>query len=120
MFQRIPSKSQVRQALFNTLNANGMNSGSGAHVRLTLTRGEKVTSGMSPRNNQNGCTLIVLAEWKGSTSSAGEELSSDTCISLVSSTIRRNTPMCLDSKIHHNNLLNNILAKIEADIAVRH
>jgi hypothetical protein len=33
------------------------------------------------------------------------------------STIRRNTPSCLDSKIHHNNLLNNILAKIEANFA---
>jgi branched-subunit amino acid aminotransferase/4-amino-4-deoxychorismate lyase len=31
--------------------------------------------------------------------------------------IRRNTPQCLDSKIHHNNLLNNILAKIEANVA---
>ena len=33
---------------------------------------------------------------------------------LISSSIRRNTPSCLDSKIHHNNLCNNILAKIEA------
>jgi branched-subunit amino acid aminotransferase/4-amino-4-deoxychorismate lyase len=35
----------------------------------------------------------------------------------VSSAIRRNSPATLDSKIHHNNLLNNILAKLEADRA---
>ena len=27
---------------------------------------------------------------------------------------RRNTPACLDSKIHHCNLLNNILAKVKS------
>jgi branched-subunit amino acid aminotransferase/4-amino-4-deoxychorismate lyase len=31
--------------------------------------------------------------------------------------VRRNSPATLDSKIHHNNLLNNILAKIEANVA---
>ena len=30
---------------------------------------------------------------------------------------RRNGPQFLDSKIHHNNLLNNILAKIQANVA---
>ena len=38
-------------------------------------------------------------------------------ITLITSSIRRNSPMMLDSKIHHNNLLNNILAKIEANQA---
>jgi branched-subunit amino acid aminotransferase/4-amino-4-deoxychorismate lyase len=86
-------------------------------MRLTLTRGEKVTSGMSPTNNQGGCTLIVLAEWKGSVDSSGKPQSNAAGTRLISSTIRRNTPSCLDSKIHHNNLLNNILAKIEANVA---
>jgi branched-chain amino acid aminotransferase len=31
--------------------------------------------------------------------------------------MRRNNPQYLDSKIHHNNLLNNILAKIQANVA---
>lgn len=39
----------------------------------------------------------------------GEELR------LITSNIRRNSPLCLDSKIHHANLINNILAKIEAN-----
>ena len=80
------------------------------HIRLTLTRGEKITSGMNPRLNQKGCTLIILAEWKPSIYS-GKKLK------LVTANIRRNSPLCLDSKIHHNNLINNILAKIEANNA---
>jgi branched-subunit amino acid aminotransferase/4-amino-4-deoxychorismate lyase len=81
-----------------------------AHIRLTLTRGEKITSGMNPKLNQSGCSLIVLAEWK-------PPVYSDKGIRVVSSSIRRNTPQCLDSKIHHNNLLNNILAAIDANVA---
>jgi len=38
-------------------------------------------------------------------------------LKLVTANIRRNSPLCLDSKIHHNNLINNILAKIEANHA---
>lgn len=36
---------------------------------------------------------------------------------LVTSSVRRNSPQCLDSRIRHNNLINNILAKIEANLA---
>ena len=80
------------------------------HVRLTLSRGEKVTSGMSPEWNRSGCTLIVLPEWK--------PLAYDPeGIRLITSSIRRNSPQCIDSKIHHANLINNILAKIEANHA---
>ncbi|KDO44973.1 hypothetical protein CISIN_1g0468211mg, partial [Citrus sinensis] len=38
-------------------------------------------------------------------------------VNLVTATTRRNSPNNLDSKIHHNNLLNNILAKIEGNNA---
>lgn len=107
-FAAIPSSDEVRAALFATLKANGMRDN--VHIRLTLTRGEKVTSGMNPRFNQNGCTLIVLAEWK-------PPVYSDDGIRVITASIRRNTPQCLDSKIHHNNLLNNILASIEANVA---
>lgn len=107
-FADIPSSATVKTALFQTLAANGMRDA--AHVRLTLTRGEKITSGMNPRLNQSGCSLIVLAEWK-------PPVYSDTGIRVITSSIRRNTPQCLDSKIHHNNLLNNILAAIEANVA---
>lgn len=107
-FAEIPTSSDVRAKIFATLEANGMRDN--AHIRLTLTRGEKVTSGMNPRFNQSGCTLIVLAEWK-------PPVYSDDGIRVITASIRRNTPECLDSKIHHNNLLNNILASIEANVA---
>jgi branched-chain amino acid aminotransferase group I len=107
-FADIPSSDEVRAAIFETLEANGMRDN--AHIRLTLTRGEKITSGMNPRFNQSGCTLIVLAEWK-------PPVYSDDGIRVITAATRRNTPECLDSKIHHNNLLNNILAAIEANVA---
>ncbi len=107
-FADVPSSDEVRSAIFATLEANGMRDN--VHIRLTLTRGEKVTSGMNPRLNQSGCTLIVLAEWKPA-------VYSDEGIRVVTASTRRNTPQCLDSKIHHNNLLNNILASIEANVA---
>lgn len=107
-FAGIPDRDAVKKAIFDTLQANSMQDG--VHIRLTLSRGEKYTSGMDPRLNTKGCTLIVLAEWKAPVyDHAG--------IRLVTSAIRRNGPQFLDSKIHHNNLLNNILAKIEANFA---
>jgi len=108
-FANVPSADEIRKALFATLKANGMMHD--AHVRLTLTRGEKITSGMDPRLNTKGCTLIILAEWKPPVYDNAKG------ISIISSAIRRNGPQFLDSKIHHNNLLNNILAKIEANVA---
>lgn len=107
IFADAPSKEFIKNAIKQTLLANNMHDG--VHIRLTLTRGEKITSGMDPRLNQNGCCLIVLAEHKPPVydNAAG--------VKLITSSIRRNSPMHLDSKIHHNNLLNNILAKIEAN-----
>ncbi|XP_062098466.1 branched-chain-amino-acid aminotransferase-like protein 2 isoform X2 [Humulus lupulus] len=75
------------------------------HIRLSLTHGKKVTSGMSPAFNLYGCTLIVLPEWKPPV------YDNTHGITLVTASTRRNSPNNLDSKIHHNNLLNNILAK---------
>lgn len=107
-FVDLPSLQDVKNAIFETLEANGMRDES--HIRLTLTRGEKTSSGMDPNFNQYGPCLIVLAEWKKPVYEASG-------IRLVTSSIRRNNPQCVDSKIHHNNLINNILAKIEANFA---
>jgi branched-chain amino acid aminotransferase group I len=107
-FAAVPSSDEIRCAIFDTLQANKMRND--AHIRLTLTRGEKTSSGMNPSFNQSGCTLIVLAEWK-------PPVYSDDGIRVITASTRRNSPACLDSKIHHNNLLNNILASIEANVA---
>jgi branched-chain amino acid aminotransferase group I len=108
-FVNVPERNEIKRAIFTTLISNGMRNN--AHIRLTLTRGKKVTSGMSPAFNLYGCTLIVLAEWKPPVyDNAGG-------ISLITASTRRNSPNNLDSKIHHNNLINNILAKIEGNLA---
>ncbi len=107
-FANVPSRQAVQQAIFETLKANNMTDG--VHIRLTLTRGKKSTSGMNPDLNIYGCTLIVLPEYKGL-------VYGDEGLSLITSSVRRNPPYTLDSKIHHANLLNNILAKIEANYA---
>ena len=109
LFTDIPTDDFVRKAIFQTLEANGMRDDT--HIRLTLTRGEKVTSGMDPRVNQAGSCLIVLAEWKPPV------YDNQKGIRVMTSSVARNSPMHLDSKIHHNNLLNNILAKIQANVA---
>ncbi|XP_044955773.1 branched-chain-amino-acid aminotransferase-like protein 1 isoform X2 [Hordeum vulgare subsp. vulgare] len=108
-FSNVPSRDWIKDAIFKTLNANGMFND--AHIRLTLTRGKKVTSGMSPAFNLYGCVLIVLAEWKPPVYDNSHG------IKLVTATTRRNSPNSVDSKIHHNNLINNILAKIEGNLA---
>lgn len=107
-FSSVPSDEQITDEIRRTLAANGMTDG--VHIRLTLTRGVKITSGMDPRLNQCGPTLIVLPEYKPPVYAA-------TGITLVTSSIRRPPPDCLDPKIHHANLLPSILAKIEANVA---
>src|SRR5213595_1309254 len=104
----LPPREKIIEELKRTLEANKMRDG--VHIRLTLTRGVKITSGMDPRLNQSGFTLIVLAEHK-------EPVYAKTGLALITSKIRRPTPEILDPQIHHANLLNSILAKIEANQA---
>jgi branched-chain amino acid aminotransferase len=107
-FQEIPPDEKIVEEIKRTLLANTMRDG--VHIRLTLTRGVKATSGMDPRLNQSGPTLIVLAEHK-------PPVYAKTGLTLITSKIRRPPPEILDPRIHHANLLNSILAKIEANNA---
>ena len=107
-FAEIPPREKIIDEIKRTLAANQMRDG--VHIRLTLTRGMKITSGMDPRLNQAGPTLIVLAEHKA-------PVYAKTGLSLITSKIRRPPPDVLDARIHHANLLNSILAKIEANNA---
>ena len=107
-FAEIPPREKIIEEIKRTLAANEMQDG--VHIRLTLTRGVKITSGMDPRLNQSGSTLIILAEHKA-------PVYTRTGLTLITSKIRRPSPEILDCKIHHANLLNSILAKIEANNA---
>jgi len=107
-FAQIPTDEEITAEIRRTLAANQMTDG--VHIRLTLTRGVKITSGMDPRLNTAGPTLIVLPEFKN-------PVYDKSGITLITSSVRRTPPDSLDPKIHHNNLLNSILAKIEANVA---
>jgi branched-chain amino acid aminotransferase len=107
-FSEIPSREKIIEEIKRTLAANKMHDG--VHIRLTLTRGVKITSGMDPRLNQGGPTLIVLAEHKA-------PVYAKTGLTLITSKIRRPPLEILDPRIHHANLLNSILAKLEANNA---
>ena len=107
-FLDLPSREKIIEEIKRTVAANKMRNG--VHIRLTLTRGVKITSGMDPRLNQNGSSLIILPEHKGPVySTAG--------LKLITATVRRPPPEVLDARIHHANLINSILAKIEANNA---
>jgi len=107
-FDSVPSDEEITREIRRTLQANDMTDG--VHIRLTLTRGVKITSGMDPRLNQSGPTLIVLPEHKSPVYDASG-------ITLITSSVRRAAPDSLDPKIHHANLLTSILAKVEANAA---
>jgi branched-chain amino acid aminotransferase len=107
-FAEIPARETIIGEIKRTLAANKMRDG--VHIRLTLTRGVKITSGMDPRLNQSGTTLIVLAEHK-------PPVYSKDGLKLITASVRRPPPEVLDARIHHANLLNSILAKIEANNA---
>ena len=107
-FAEIPPRERIVADLRRTLAANGMRDG--VHVRLTLTRGVKYTSGMDPRLNTRGPTLIVVAEFK-------PPVYDKQGVRLHTVSVRRPPPDVVDQRIHSNNLLNSILAKIEATAA---
>ena len=89
-FETIPEDAFIIDQLRQTLEANGMRDG--VHVRLTLTRGVKITSGMDPRLNQSGPTLIVLAEFKA-------PVYDTSGLTLNTSSLRRFPPHMLNQNI---------------------
>src|SRR2546421_10509302 len=90
-FPEIPTDEKIIEEIKRTLAANKMRDG--VHIRLTLTRGVKVTSGMDPRLNQSGATLIILAEHKA-------PVYSKDGLKLIIASIRRPPPEVLNAQIH--------------------
>ncbi|MEZ5800100.1 MAG: aminotransferase class IV [Nitratireductor sp.] len=56
------SRDEIRQAIDETLDANGMTDG--AHIRLMMTRGRKSTPNQDPRFVIGKATLVIVAEYK--------------------------------------------------------
>jgi len=107
-YEGVPSDDHIIGELKRTLAANSMHDG--VHIRLTLSRGVKYTSGLDPRLNTAGCTLIILAEHK-------PPVYDKRGISLITASVRRPPADVLDQRIHSCNQLTSILAKIEANRA---
>lgn len=107
-YASIPTDEEIIAEIRRTLEANKMRDG--VHIRLTLTRGEKYTSGLDPRINTAGHTLIVLAEHK-------PPVYDKSGITLKTAAHRRPPSDVLDQKIHSCNQLTSILAKLEANAA---
>ena len=107
-YGEIPKAESITEEIRRTLQANQMTDN--VHMRLTLTRGVKYTSGMDPRLNTAGPTLIILAEHK-------PPVYDKSGLRLITSGIRRIPPECLDQKIHSCNMINSVLAKLQANLA---
>jgi branched-chain amino acid aminotransferase len=103
-----PDDHYLIEQLRQTLAANKMTDG--VHIRLTVTRGLKYTSGMDPRINNVGCGLIILPEFK-------PPVYDSRGIHLMTATIRRPLANVLNQHIHSCNQLTSILAKLEANAA---
>ncbi len=61
-YEGMLTRQETIDALSKILRANEMTDG--VHIRLTVTRRLKYTSGLEPRVNVRGCSLIILAEHK--------------------------------------------------------
>ncbi len=108
-YEGMPSDATLVNELRRTLAANAMRDQ--VHIRLTVSRGIKYTSGLDPRINRRGCSFFILAEHKPPVynNSAG--------IHLVTARHRRPFADVLDQHIHSCNQLTSILAKLEANAA---
>lgn len=107
-YEGLPTRDEIVDALRQTLAANQMEDS--VHIRLTLSRGLKYTSGLDPRINAKGCSLIILAEHKAPVYGSDG-------LFLITAKQRRPFANVLDQRIHSSNQLTSILAKLEANDA---
>lgn len=108
-YEGMPADETLVRELARTLEANGMRDG--IHVRLTVSRGLKYTSGLDPRINTSGCSFFILAEHKPPV------FDNTSGIRLIVARQRRPFADVLDQHIHSCNQLTSILAKMEATAA---
>ncbi|HEX3357088.1 MAG TPA: aminotransferase class IV [Tepidisphaeraceae bacterium] len=107
-YESYPTDEYLVDQLRHTLAANQMTDG--VHIRLTISRGVKYTSGLDPRINTCGCSMFILPEFK-------PPVYDKKGITLITAKIRRPLANVLDQHIHSSNQLTSILAKLEANAA---
>lgn len=107
-YEGYPEEEKIIDELKRTLAANEMCDS--VHIRLTVSRGLKYTSGLDPRINTRGCSFFILAEHKAPVYDKS---------GLVFHTAETRRPFAnvLNQHIHSCNQLTSILAKLEANAA---
>lgn len=101
------SRDALEQALYRTVEANGMRDG--VHARLMVTRGRKATPYQDPRVTAGPATVVIVAEHK-----SPSRLAQSAGIRLFTVHVRRGPPDVQDPKINSHSKLNCILACIQA------
>ena len=105
---KIPlSKEEMKKAIIETLKRNGLND---AYIRPIVTRGDG-DLGLDPRKCPVPNIFIITQEWGAMYGDLYEK-----GLTAVTVGIRRNAPEALPPNIKSLNYLNNILAKIEANV----
>ncbi len=101
------SKNEMKKAVLETLKKNGLKD---AYIRPIVTRGDG-DLGLDPRKCQVPNVFIITQEWGAMYGDLYEK-----GLTAVTVGIRRNAPEALPPNIKSLNYLNNILAKIEANV----
>jgi branched-chain amino acid aminotransferase len=101
------TREQVKQAMWQTLERNGMTDG--AHLRLMITRGRKKTPNQDPRFVIGGATIVIVAEYK-----APKPETRAKGLSLLTSTFRTSNPDVFDLRLNSHSRLNLIQALLQA------
>jgi branched-chain amino acid aminotransferase len=101
------SKEEMKQAIIETLKKNGLKD---AYIRPIVTRGDG-DLGLDPRKCPVPNIFIITQKWGAMYGDLYEK-----GLIAVTVSIRRNAPEALPPNIKSLNYLNNILAKIEANV----
>ncbi len=101
------TRQQLTGALYQTAAKNGMTDD--VHVRLMVTRGDKITPSQDPRLAMGSPNVVIIAEHKTADPGVKEQ-----GITLFTTTVRRPPPDTLDQKLNCHSKLHEVIALIQA------
>ena len=100
-------RNDLHERVMKTVQANAMTSG--VHIRLIVTRGEKITPYQHPAANVGGPTIVIIPEYKTANKPSREE-----GLRLLTVHVRRGYPDVQDPRLNSLSKLNCITACIQA------
>jgi branched-chain amino acid aminotransferase len=106
LYLTIPmTREDMARAVLDTVSANEKRDG---YIRLIVTRG-RGNLGLNPFTCERASVIIIVDDIQLYPASCYEE-----GIAVITASVRRTPPDCLDPRIKSLNYLNNIMAKVEA------